>query len=53
MILLRSESSIEESTCNETPLILKDNEDCLAEGSTTAGIKSDESIFRTHPDNRT
>lgn len=42
MILLRSESSIEESTCNETPLMVKENEDYLAEGSTTAGIKSDD-----------
>ncbi len=41
MILLRSESSIEESTCNETPLMVKENEDCLAEGSTTAGMKSE------------
>lgn len=41
MILLRSESSIEESMCNETPLMVKDNEDCLAEGTTTAGIKLD------------
>ena len=49
MILLRSESFIEESTCNETPLILKDNEDCLEEGSTTAGIKSDGVSWRTFP----
>ena len=41
MILLRSESSIEESTCNETPLMVKENEDCLEDGTTTAGIKSD------------
>ena len=41
MILLRSESSIEESTSTETPLMVKDNEDCLEEGTTTAGIKSD------------
>ena len=41
MILLRFESSIEESTCNETPLMVKENEDCLEDGTTTAGIKSD------------
>lgn len=49
MILLRSESSIEESMCNETPLMVKDNEDCIEEGTTTAGIKSDGVSWRTFP----
>ena len=41
MILLRSESSREESTCKEIPLIVKENDDCAEDGTTTAGIKSD------------